>query len=516
MIEDMPMQSFLKEVGLSTDYRRLLSNHVGCAEKSQRGYANAHQNIREEIVKCLWFGGHYATDGLKLDDGRRVEVLSPGWWNVESGPDFLKAELLIEDVGYLKGDVEVHTTTSAWWQHGHQWQKDYNGVILHVTLWSDGKKRPVQLQNGDTIPQLTLSKFVDEEIDELVEVVDMEGEAEIPNGTDSFDRYCKTAIKNGDLPLDRLGDLLDIAGDHRLHVKIDKMDSLLENNTPDQVLYQNLAEALGYKNNRMPFLQLAHCLPIKKLRELCPLDAGYEDKRHVIEAVFYGAGGFLETDANSNYDDQTREYRRSLLETWRSMPDSVRAHQMGKNHWNFADMRPSNHPLRRIAALASLYAQHINMGLFGRILKAIENAVPAKRRRLDTTLRDAVTDFFTSLSHPYWSRRYTFGTGERPEEIRLVGRGRAVDILINVIIPLYAAYACRERNKALAGRVVNIWMGLPRNGHNAVTGRMCRTMFGQNMGVINSTRREQGLHQLYNDFCNAETGCEACIITSLF
>ncbi|MCR4319341.1 MAG: DUF2851 family protein, partial [Candidatus Brocadiaceae bacterium] len=55
--------------------------------------------IKEELVRCIWFGQHIKKGKLFTDDGSRLEVLSPGWWNSEGGPDFKHAEILLEGKG---------------------------------------------------------------------------------------------------------------------------------------------------------------------------------------------------------------------------------------------------------------------------------------------------------------------------------------------------------------------------------------------------------------------------------
>ncbi len=72
----------------SDPYGRLLEEFAAQIGEPQAVYGQASRSVREEIVRCVWFGGHYRRQDLATEDGRRLEVLSPGWWNVEGGPDF--------------------------------------------------------------------------------------------------------------------------------------------------------------------------------------------------------------------------------------------------------------------------------------------------------------------------------------------------------------------------------------------------------------------------------------------
>ncbi len=501
--------------GFSDLYGRLLEEFAGQTFEPGPSYGEANRSVREEIVRCLWFGSHFPPDKLTTDDGRRLEVVSPGWWNVEGGPDFIRAELLLEGSGRLVGNVEVHTFASDWFAHGHERQPEYDDVVLHVVMWDDAEDKQIRLHSGGVIPQLTLSRFVEEEVEELVEIVDLEGEP--PDGQLRAvpGRYCTEAVASGRLDGEWLGRFLDCAGDYRLLSRSDRLLRLQERVPREQVLYESLAEALGYKNNRMPFLQLASLLPVKTLREIVPADAPTEARREALEAALFGVGGFLEEGADTEADEETRRYVERLNRIWLDLPAPLREGRMSPGHWTFAGTRPVNYPTRRIAALACLYAQYLQDGLFGHLVRVTVTARAEGRRRLDTSLRRALAGAFLGIQHPYWSRRCSFGgTGlGRPQA--LIGASRATSIIVDALLPLLLAHARSADDGELDGRLHLLWAGLPPKAPNTVLRRMCQVMFGRADGgrpVVNSTRRQQGLHQLYRDFCSSEAGCGRCLV----
>jgi hypothetical protein len=499
---------------LSDCYGKLLEEFAGQIGEKPTVYDGAQQNVREEIVRCLWFGSHFNPDELTTDDGRRIEVLAPGWWNVEGGPDFIRAEFLLEGVGRVSGDVEVHTHASSWFAHGHDKQPEYNGVALHVVMWNDLGGREVRLQSGSTIPQLTLSRFVEEEIGELVEIIDLEQQTR-PELQPAGGRFCSAAIASGQLDLDWLGQLLDCAGDHRILTKVHRMSRLLDRQPREQALYEALAEALGYKNNRMPFLQLAGLVPLKTLREIVPLDASAETRRETVEGILYGASGLLDDEPGAGADAETEAYVARLRKVWQSGPAWMWQAQMTRAHWTFAGTRPVNYPTRRIAALACIYAEHLEGGLFSHMEKLMRSARPGPRRSREAAVRGALTGFFTGIEHPYWSRRHTFGGRRLAAPLSLVGAERAAAILIDVLIPLMLAHARARQDDELAGLLHALWRSLPCQEPNSVVRRMCRTLFpsgGKSFPTIDSARRQQGLHQLYKDFCHSPEGCRSCVL----
>jgi len=77
------------------------------------------------------------------------------------------------------------------------------------------------------------------------------------------------------------------------------------------------------------------------------------------------------------------------------------------------------------------------------------------------------------------------------------------------------AHARAEGGTEAVGRLHAVWQGIPRRADNAVTRRMNGVIFGgqqQARKVVTSTRRQQGLHQIYRDCCRTGRGCEQCIV----
>ena len=251
------------------------------------------------------------------------------------------------------------------------------------------------------------------------------------------------------------------------------------------------------------------------MRQSVPEDADETEKRLLLEATLFGTSGLLPGAGTRGADAETGSYVGKLLEAWRGMDVSLRESAMSVEHWRFGGTRPVNYPTRRIAALAVLLARHLHGGLFSHLVRALYAATPERRRRLDTVLRDALADVFCGLEHPYWSWRCTFGGTRLSAPRALVGRERAVSIIIDVLLPLMLAHAREQGDDELAGRLHILWRHLPRRPDNAVTRRMQQVIFGTPDAateVVDSARRQQGLHQLYKDFCGGPDGCNRCVL----
>src|SRR5688572_30260571 len=90
--------------------------------------------MHEKIVQKIWLQGEFDARRAQLLDGRPLEIISPGKWNLLGGPDFFGARLRI-DGRDVHGDVEIHFHAADWMAHGHAANPSYANVVLHVVLF---------------------------------------------------------------------------------------------------------------------------------------------------------------------------------------------------------------------------------------------------------------------------------------------------------------------------------------------------------------------------------------------
>ena len=62
----------------------------------------------ERLLHYVWKNRLMPRQGLVTTDGRRVEVLSPGFHNKDAGPDFFCADIVIDGEDWM-GNVEILT-----------------------------------------------------------------------------------------------------------------------------------------------------------------------------------------------------------------------------------------------------------------------------------------------------------------------------------------------------------------------------------------------------------------------
>lgn len=498
----------------TAEYRELRARLAQGVGDDTVAYGPLQEKINEEIVRCLWFGLHFDLDQLRTVDGRRLEPLSPGWWSVEPGPDFRRAEILMEESGRVIGDVEIHIRASDWVHHGHAQNPAYDNVVLHVVLWNDLAEAEVHTHEGRGVPQLALFDYVKDDMPELLEALTPSGEEAQAGPTG---RYCTEHRDR--LDIEWLHFLLGIAGDERVLAKADRLGKLFERTDREQVLYEAVMDALGYKNNRLAFQQLARLVPVKLLREVLPVNADLAERTLSLQAVLYGAAGLLPgPDERAELDEASSTECERVLGRWQALSPALTDEPMGPEHWRFGGTRPWNYPTRRIAGVARLYAALAGGGLFQELLRAVQSFLTdpdEKARRLRTLLK-TLTGTFSELEDPYWSTRCRFSGAPLSRPVRLVGPERAQVIVVNVVVPVLLAHARAVGDAGLEGRVHDLYNAIAAPAPNAITRRVSSLLFASpdvEKACVSSARHQQGLHQLYADFCGRDdAGCESCII----
>jgi hypothetical protein len=136
---------------------------------------------------------------------------------------------------HIDGDIEIHTASGGWWEHRHHRDPAYNRVILHVVGRHDSG-RTAELQNGRTVPTLTIGRYLEPVEKSQHHSLDTTGL--LP---------CR---RNGKPDLSVIGSILDTAGETRFRFKTDTFRRELAAEDPAQVMYRAFMGALGYRRNR--------------------------------------------------------------------------------------------------------------------------------------------------------------------------------------------------------------------------------------------------------------------------
>jgi hypothetical protein len=462
------------------------------------------QRIREHLVRCIWYEQHLSVNSLTLDDGRPLAVASQGWWNIGAGPDFTKAEITIDGAAQ-RGDIEVHTYSSDWYKHNHNQDPAYNDTVLHVAMWNDRDSRSVKRYDGSDLPQLTLSRHLSEPLGRLEELIDL---TEYPFESDANAGVCRRKIGDARTYDELVGTFLDLAGDWRMLTKAQRFGVLLKVTGPEEALYCGLMEAMGYPANKVPFRRLAESAAYRDLR--AAFAAGDISRSFLnAQALLFERGGLAPRQEEIR-DDETREYAKALSASVIPAREALK-----REEWQFKGMRPQNYPFRRAAAVALLYAAHSPRNLFEEMLKIVSLTSSG-----ETAYKALEEIFVTANDAPaespadYWLHRNTY-TGRRSKSPqRLISENLARNVIVNITIPLYLAFARKTDDRALESNLHRIYEVIPRLPATSVTRFMRCRIFGEaSRGkLVRNARRQQALYQIFRDYCdNDDAGCANCV-----
>lgn len=128
--------------------------------------------LTEGHIQVMWLVQKYFKN-LKTTDGAAIEVISPGIWNCEAGPDFLKAQLSIGGVE-VTGDIALHLSDEEWVQHRHHEDPRYNEVVLHLSLWESKKPKKMLKQNNKEALQAYLERYLTIKINRILNLIDLD------------------------------------------------------------------------------------------------------------------------------------------------------------------------------------------------------------------------------------------------------------------------------------------------------------------------------------------------------
>ncbi len=450
----------------AADYRSLI-----CLEYVQEG-AGRYFPYTERHVQALWFDDSLRPKNLKTSRGEPVVVESPGRWNLEAGPDFPNAVLLIgREQRRVAGDAEIHIFSNDWKNHGHSADPRYENVRFHIT-WFPNVADPTLFPPGTVHISLSDICTID------LESIDVSAYPyNEPRAFKSSGHRLSPLPRIGKNP-DEIFQWLENAGQERLRQKMQRMAWLISERGDAQALYEETAAALGYKNNKAPFRRLAQKLPLTAL-------AQYGSDWEAIYAVLLGLSGLLPTQPGAKWSAESKKYFRSLWDCWwREEHKWEEVELLTKSEWNLSGLRPLNHPVRRLCALAQWVANGFFQTLGIDFALATRSAVPqSSLKSLDPS------GCFQALKKSFWSTHVGWTGTEKPAE--LVGKGRMQAIELNVIAPFRLA-------KGDASALEH----LPAEPTNSVIKETAYTLFGPDHSpkLYRTSLARQGLIQIFNDF----------------
>ncbi len=445
---------------------------------------SSYFSLTEQHLQVLWLEQKFFKQ-LKTVQGESIEVVSPGVWNKEAGPDFLKAHIRIGERDY-RGDVEIHLQENGWYQHHHHQDARYNHVILHLAYWQPARSLPINKENG----QQAFAGYLDEcltlPMPQLLRLIDLDL---YPSKTFAGSGHCAEHLFRT-LPDAQTRKLFQSAAYWRLERK----GYFLEQHFSQRALQfaGGVAMALGYKQNAMAFLELFTYL-------LTYRDLPYEE----LLALALGCCGFLEEGRQKKWESSA--YYQELRLLWWGKRDQVTV----QINLKLDHIRPLHHPIRRLAYLTRLLQDPQLENLWSLFLQEWEKFVLQADKNFKK-LKNQLIELLPHYTDSYWDHHYTFESHAQSKHLPGLGSELKMHILLNTYLPLlYASLIGQSSNWQLfQDFYASLEMALTSKSRY-----LQQRFFGNEKepDFLEEAQMAQGAYQLHHDFCiHFEASCEGC------
>ncbi len=411
--------------------------------------------MTERLLQYIWQFQYFNKSELATAEGELLQIIHPGNYNTNQGPDFLDAKIKIGETIWA-GSIELHINSTDWKNHKHSGDDNYKNVVLH-TVWQHDAT--VKLPFSTFVLEDRVSKFLLKKYDEL-----MNANSFIP---------CQKTIH-------QINSLNWISWKERLlverlqHKSAIVFDYLKKNNNHwEEAFWWMIAKNFGIKVNSDAFEKIAQSIPINIL-------AKHKNQIHQLEALLFGQAGLL-------VGDFTEDYPKLLQKEYEFLKTKYQLQKIEAPLF-FLRMRPANFPSVRLAQLAMLV--HGSLHLFTAVKES--NNIADIKALLNVTAND------------YWHYHYMFEEQSAYKKKNL-GTQMIDNILINTVIPVLFAYGQYHKENIYKDKALQ-WLLQITAEKNAITKGFAA------LGIENKNAFDsQALIQLKNNYCNKK-GCLDCAV----
>lgn len=473
-------------------YRRLLDPQAASLAEVKAAYCF----LTERHLQAAWLEQRYF-HALKTAEGQEIAVISPGIWNQNAGPDFLKAHLII-DGREVRGDIEIHLVSSDWYHHGHHADPRYNGVILHVVIWASASGKGIYTSSQRHVPQTFLEKAFKIPLEKLSRIIDIDL---YPHKVCSGTGRCAQGVF-AQLSKEAAQHFFRSAAAWRLVQKHEYISGWVED--PRLYFASGIAMAFGYKNNTEVFLRMfLYLYPLKERGESALL------------AIAMGAAGFFQPHWHAKWGGADSYRYLKTLYLMHAMTASDSPHFA----LSFQQVRPLNHPLRRLVALVKMICDPELVQYYIRM----ENLWTTSWRELHKAkkwrvLKEEWLRILPAYADAYWNRHFAFEENAKEEYLPLWGAPLKLEVIKNTVLPLLyqaiSARGCSEEAEAF----FHFYATLASAERHKLRYLQHR-FFGDTAkgDILLKADLEQGAYQLHKDYClHYESSCEGCPFVEKF
>ena len=247
-------------------------------------------------------------------------------------------------------------------------------------------------------------------------------------------------------------DILNRWGEKCLARKKHRMSNLLKIANPDEALYREILLALGYKNNKVQFLELATITPYSEIKTL--------KNRILIKKTLLFRAGF--SDSKDGFPE---DFDFSL--------------KMDKSVWSYRGIRPANFPEKRIQNISAFLEESCRAGGLEGIFR--KRIVENNADQLNKNRAIKIAQIVSSING--------------------IGKQRALEILFNIVFPFFLVLFEEEGQRRYIDFIEGLYELHPALEDNSKTRAMKAKLLDKpksSSARINSVKQYMGLLELYD------------------
>jgi len=404
----------------------------------------------EALLYYVWKHKLYESAELLTEEGASFEVIDPGMYNSNAGPDFFNTKIRMEGKTWA-GNIEIHTASSEWYNHQHEKDKAYNSVILHVVETADVAE--IYDSGGRLIPQWVMK--IPERIRANYSFL-LNADVSIP---------CLGKIS--DIPEVYLSDWKNALLAERLERRTNALFQLLEEykNDWNELFYITLSRNFGFGINNDAFERLAKSLPLRIIRK-------HQNSVTQTEALFLGQAGLLEdVESEDAYFLELQKEYDFLRKKYNLIP-------LESHIFKSLRIRPSNFPHIKIVQLAGIIRK--KQGLFSNVLALSE--------------LESFYSLFISETAGYWLTHYHFEKTS-VKRTKNLGLSTIQLLIINTVVPVFFAYGKKKNSEVYAERAIRFLELLKPESNSIIT------LFSRAGIQIQNACDSQAIIELKREYC---------------
>ncbi len=414
--------------------------------------------MKEDFLQYIWRTKRLTSQVLSATNGSQIEVLKPGHYNTDQGPDYLFAQLNIDDVIWV-GNIEIHVNSSDWNKHQHSDDPNYKNIILHI-VWNHDVDI---LVNDQPLLTLELKHYV---LNTDLERYHLLKDSQFHIPCHAFFNQVPNHVK-----LNQLDKLVV----ERLESKTNRIKDLLATNEQDW-------EAVFYNYFCQYLVTPVNTDAMSRLNQLVPWNLVYKLNELELEAALFGTAGMIPDIHQSDYVTQ-------LSNQFDHLVTKYKLKKMNSNSWLFLRLRPAHFPSLRIAQIA-------------RFFSSIQRPFA---KILEFKSLNQVREFLNTTPSTYWQEHYLFDKISPSSNGHRLGKQTKDILIINVICPLLYVYGQTVLSNDLCSKALS-WLeqvGAEKNKY---------TNDWKLMGLkADSAAQSQAMLQLSKHYCE-HTKCLECQI----